>query len=173
MLTLRGQGHEEDARLLYIDIIDRTGNPEYMDAVADIYAARHDMINARRWTVRARAVYEERLALYPEAAGGHALDHFLQHDPARAVQLAEINRDARPGGEAQVKLAEAYLGVGRVDDARETIERVLATDWNTAELHVVAARIYQRAGSSARASEERQRAVLLNPHATVDERSLD
>lgn len=171
VLTL--QGHEEDARLIYVGIVDRTGNPEYMDAVADIYAARQDMINARRWIVRARAVYEERLALYPEAAGGHALDHFLKHDPARAVQLAEINRDARPGGEAQVKLAEAYLGVGRVDDARETIERVLATEWNTAELHVVAAKVYQRLGNSARATEERQRAVLLNPHATTDEGPRD
>lgn len=158
------QGHDEEARLMYIDIIERTGNPEYMDAIAEIYECRGDALNARRWVERAGAVYEQRLALYPEAAGGHALDHFLHHDPTRAMRLAEINRDARPGGEAQVKLAEAYLRGGRLRDARTMIEGVLSGPWNTTDTHRVAALVYAAWGDSDRFSEERNAAISIDPH---------
>jgi Tfp pilus assembly protein PilF len=63
-----------------------------------------------------------------------------------------------------VKLAEAYLGVGRVDYARRTLDAVLATPWNTADLHSVAARVFDRLGDTAAAQREREAARALDPH---------
>ncbi len=166
VLTL--QGHTDDARRKYIALIERTGDPEFMDALAEIETSRRDPGSAARWIARARVVHDSRVTLFPEAAAGHALDHYLRNDPARAVTLAEHNRDTRPGGEAWTRLAEAYLRVGRREDARRAVEAVLATPWNTAEMHAVASVIYRHIGESALADTERARAVALNPHAMDD-----
>ncbi len=80
------------------------------------------------------------------------------------MPIAELNRDARPGGEAQVKLAEAYLQAGRVADARRVVDAVLATPWNTADLHAVAARVYERQGDAVAAAREREAARAIDPH---------
>jgi hypothetical protein len=68
-----------------------------------------------------------------------------------------------------VKLAEAYLNVGRVDDARRVIDALLATRWRTADAHAAAARVYARSGDGARAAVERRAALAIDPHALDDE----
>ena len=155
-LTLSGRG--DLALPIYYDVIRRTDNPEYMTAVAEILMARGDAAAARPWIERARRGHDARVALFPEAAAGHALDHYLRFDPATAVPLAERNRDARPGGEAQSKLIRAYLRVGRFADARRIAEATLATPWNTAELHAGASLAFEHTGDAARAAQERARA---------------
>ncbi len=162
-------GHDEEARLMYVDLVERTGDPEFVDCLAQIYERRGDAAQARPVVARARAAYEERLRVMPEATAGHAIEFFLRRDPARAVPIAELNRDARPNGEALVKLAEAYLNVGRVDDARRVIDALLATRWRTADAHAAAARVYARSGDGARAAVERRAALAIDPHALDDE----
>lgn len=171
--VLMFQGHLEESRLMYVDLVERTGDPEFMNALGEIYERQGNAGESRRWVERAREGYARRLRVLPEATAGHAIEFFLAHDPARAVAVAELNRDARPGGEAQVKLAEAYLGVGRDADARRVVEAVLATPWNTADLHAVAARAFERTGAPARAAEERRRALALSPHALDDDAPRD
>ena len=159
------QGHADEATTMYRDLVARTHDPEFMDALAELLAARGERAEADRLLAEARANYDRRLRIFPEAIAGHALAHFLRHDPARAVQIAEINRAARPGGEAQVLLAQAYLRVHRDADARTVIDSVLSTAWNTAELHATAAIVFDRQGPGARAEQERRRATAINPHA--------
>ena len=160
-------GHEEAARLAYVELVDRTDSPEFMDALAGIHRDRGETDAAQRWIARAREGWEARLAMFPEAAYGHALDHWLdfEDDPARAVSIARANAQARPGGEAQVKLAQAYLAAGRADAAAELMARVLDTPWRTAELHAVASETYAALGDAARAGEHRAHALAINPHA--------
>ncbi|MFO0606809.1 MAG: tetratricopeptide repeat protein [Polyangiales bacterium] len=162
--VLMWQGKLEESRLMYEDLVARTGDPEFVNALAEIAERQRKPDDARRFIAQAREGYEARLRILPEATAGHAIEFFLVRDPARAVPIAELNRDARPGGEAQVKLAEAYLGVGRVDDARRTLDAVLATPWNTADLHAVAARVFDRLGDTAAAQREREAARALDPH---------
>ena len=85
---------------------------------------------ARGWIDRARLGHEERLRTHPEAAAGHALEHFLESgaDPEFAVRLAEKNRDLRPGAEAHLLLARDYRQAGRHEDAATAttvVERIL------------------------------------------------
>ncbi len=171
ILTLQGEGSRTLAR--YLDLIARTNNPEFMDAVADIYEQQSNHSEAQRWVARARAVYDARLARFPEAVAGHAVEHFLAHDPQRAVAIAEANVRARPGGEAQVHLARALLAVGRRDEAKTVIDRTLATAWRSAELFATAYEAYAALGQRARAEEFKQRALALNPHAMDDVREPD
>ncbi len=162
-MTLMGEG----ARTLpkYLDLIERTGNPEFMDAAADILEKRGEREAAARWVARARAVYDARLRLFPEAVAGHAVEHFLAHDPQRAVSIAEANVRARPGGEAQVHLARALFAVGRRDEAKAAIDRALASRWRSAELYECASRVYEALGQRPVAAAHRQRALAINPHA--------
>lgn len=163
ILTLQG----DRARALprYLDLIARTNNPEFMDAVADIYRAQGNTGESQRWVARARAVYDARLARFAEAVAGHAVEHFLAHDPQRAVAIAEANVRARPGGEAQVHLARAYHSVGRHAEAKTVIDRALASPWRTAELFATASRVYASLSLDARANELRAQALAIDPHA--------
>jgi tetratricopeptide (TPR) repeat protein len=163
ILTLQGEGRR--TLPIYLSLIERTNNPEFMDAAADILEAQGQRAEAARWVARARAVYDARLSRFAEAVAGHAVEHFLAHDPSRAVAIAEANVRARPGGEAQVHLARALLAVGRRDEAKAQIERALQTPWRTAELHATAARIFEATAERSRAAEQRRLALATDPHA--------
>lgn len=154
------------AEVAYRDVVARTDSPELMDALADVLLERGRDEEAAEWRARARATYEAQLETLPEAAYGHALDHFLAHgEAARALELAEANHALRPGGEATVKLAQALLRAGRVDDARTRIEGALATAYRTAELHATAAAIYRASGDTAAAQAQDALAGEIDPHA--------
>ena len=152
----------------YEDIVARTGAPEYMDAVARILLAQRRPAEAAEWVGRARAIYRQRLEALPEAAAGHAIDHFLQFEPLEGNELLAIARrdlDARPGAEAHMRLAQAYLRLGRAADAANAMAPVLSSPWQTAKLHALAAQVFSARRDSAAAARAEARAIALNPHA--------
>ncbi|MBW2464398.1 MAG: hypothetical protein JRH11_22300 [Deltaproteobacteria bacterium] len=161
------QGEVAEASSLYESVIERTANPELMDALAGILRDRGQDADADALVLRARTGWETRLALFPEAAYGHAIGHWLEleDDPERTVQLAEANSAARPNGESKTLLAEAYLGAQRSEDAERTIREVLDSAWDTAEAHAAAARIYAARDDETEAAAHRERALALNPRA--------
>jgi tetratricopeptide (TPR) repeat protein len=102
------QGRTQRAIAQYRDLVARTDNPEFMDALADLLRtdAPHE---ATQWRARARAAYEHRLAVFPAATYGHALEHFLRDPSAvdRTLVLARENQRVRPGPDADAMLARA------------------------------------------------------------------
>ncbi len=163
ILTLTGR--TDEAMAMYLDIIERTGNPEFMDAVAGILVDAGKPQEARAYIDRASERFAQLTAMYPEAAYGHALEHYLEfgEDPAYTVKLAERNHALRPNTDAKVLLAQAYLKAGRVDEAARTIAAGLATPWSTADLHVTAAEIYRRQGKTRAAAAADVKARAINP----------
>lgn len=164
ILTLTGK--LDEAKKLYLDIIERTNNPEFMDAMAGILAEEGKAEESKAYVARARARYEELLAMYPEAAYGHALDHYLEFgdDAAFVVDLAEKNHNLRPNAEAKILLTQAYLKAERPRDAKVVIDEALATPWRTAELHEVAAAVYAALGETGKRDEQLALAKAINPH---------
>jgi len=159
-------GQTEIARGLYRDIVRRSDLPEYRSAWAAVEAAAGDPAQARQLDQQATAAFRERLARWPEAAAGHALDHFLrQPDAAEALALAQANRRNRPYGDAELQLARAYLQAGRPREARALLTAVLRTPWDTAELHWLAAQTYAATGQAELAAAQRQRALEINRRA--------
>lgn len=140
------EGKTEVAKAAYARLIERTGDPEFMDALARLVEVESPD-EAKRLVAKSSAIYEDRLARLPEASYGHALEHMLrvEKDPARAVSLGEKNRDLRPNGEARTRLAQAYLRAGRVPDAKREIEKVLASRWKSGETYATAALVFEAA----------------------------
>jgi tetratricopeptide (TPR) repeat protein len=157
------QGALEDARAVFEGAYAHAPSPEILDALAVLALEQGRRSDAADLSERAEAMHEERIAMFPEAAAGHALDHFLllSDDLDRAIELAELNRDARPFGEAQAKLAIAYARAGRWDDALEVIYVIEGGAWSTAESEAIAALVHQQVGDPARARAHRDRANTL------------
>lgn len=72
------QGETQVAVAMYEDLVERTGNPEFMDQLARIHRKLGEEREARRWIQRARIEHEARVARLPEAARGHAEAHFRE-----------------------------------------------------------------------------------------------
>lgn len=159
-------GRHEAARAIYIDVVARTGNPELMDALADVEHALGNEKATTQWRVRAKAAHEARLALHPAAATGHTLEHFLEHgEPVRALELARADHELRPNAAAKTALAAAYLKAGRKEDAAKIVDEALQSPLRTAYLFSVAFEAYDAVGRTAEASLQKRNAMALNPHA--------
>jgi tetratricopeptide (TPR) repeat protein len=158
-------GDTAGAKTIYAAVIERTGAPEFMDALAQILAgeARHD--EARALRVRARSIYEARLREFPEAAAGHALDHFLQDgaNASRALALAQRNYETRPYGDAAVALGRAWIQNAQPKRAVDLLESHLADGWDTAEIHWVLGEALARLGQHDAASAAQRTALARNP----------
>jgi Tfp pilus assembly protein PilF len=168
ILTL--QGKTDEAIALYEDIVERTNNPEFMDALAEIWAERGDEARAQQYVAQARKRYEEQLAQFPEAAYGHALEHYLEfgEDPKQTLAMAEKNHALRPNAEAKALLARAYLAAGEKKQAKKTIEAALQTPYSTADFHLTAAEIFQAVGDEKRSAEQVAKAQAINPRAKLE-----
>jgi len=151
------RGDDDEALAAFRAIAAQTSSPQALDGVARILMRRGDTLSARELTLLARQSYDAQIAYYPEAAYGHAIDHWLRLEPGdvdRMIEIAEGNATARPYGETKVKLAMAYLLAGRTADARRVIDEVLTTEWRTADLYGVDAITREREGQDASAPRE-------------------
>ena len=163
---LARRGEHATAVELYTNLVQRTGKPELMDALATELRLVEKNAAADRWSAIAGLAYDDLLQSQPEAAYGHALDHFLStaSEPTRLVAIAESNYRLRPGGEATMKLAQAYFISGRLTEAVTTIKKVLASPYSTVAVHRLAARIYLANGDLVHANEETGRAWEIDSH---------
>jgi len=159
-------GEHEAAEALYLDVIERTDAPEFMDALSGLLADQGRDEEAATWLAAARERWEGLLATFPEAAYGHALGHYLDSGdaPARALELATANHALRPDGEAKILLAQAHLGADQPEEAVTPITAALDSAWESAELHAVAAEVFAAIGDTERADAERALAVAIDPH---------
>ncbi len=122
------QGQIAPAMRMYRDLIARTHNPEFMDALASIHRARGEAKAAESWIREARRIHDRRLAQFPEAASGHALEHFLDFgDSQTALRLALANYALRPNRTAREQLVRAYEQAGQAEAARRLAEGAVPT----------------------------------------------
>jgi len=146
----------------------RVESPEVMDALASLYRAQGDAVRSRQWADRAGVIWERRLKLLPEAAYGHAVEHYLAFgDPKRALDLALKDAAARPYGTSQIALGWAWLANNQPAQALRAIAPVLGSSWVSADQHLVAAQAHGLLGDGEAADAEQQKALAINP------RSLD
>lgn len=144
--------------------------PQHMDALALAYrhAGRED--EAQSLIDRAAALWEQQLERFPESAMGHGLQHHLQFGtPERALELALANHALRPGGDAEVALARAYMKMGKASEALMVAERALATPYRSASLHDVASKAHAVLGHTAAAEGQLALRDAMNPSYTGDE----
>jgi tetratricopeptide (TPR) repeat protein len=157
-------GHRAAAAALYDKVIEDTGSPEFLDARAAMHLEDGDEAAAKALIDRARAAYEARLERFPEATYGHALGHFLEFGPPdRAVDLAQKNYALRQNGDAQTQLIEAWLQVGRHEDAAALADEFAETPWRIAKGHAAMSAAYAAVGRAEDAATQRAAALAINP----------
>lgn len=149
---------------IYEELVRTADLPQHMDALAALYRHTGEPQKAEALIARAAARWEQQLARFPEAAMGHALQHHLEFGaPERALELALANHAVRPGGDAQVSLARAYLKSGQAAEALAVAERALGSPYRTARLHDVAAKAHAALGHTAAAEEQLSQCFAINP----------
>lgn len=145
-------------------VADQSGIAEAMDAAAMYYRFLGQREPSRYWASRAAALWQQRLALLPEAAYGHALEHELAFgEPARALDLAQRNVATRPYGESRLLLASALLMNNRPRDALAQLQRAEASGWRSASLYALRAEAAALAGDTDLSETAREQALALNP----------
>jgi tetratricopeptide (TPR) repeat protein len=107
--ALAALGETEQAESLYRAVIEETGHPEFMDALGELLLARGQADEARSWFAKAGLEHDRRLALLPEAASAHAIDHWIRHAPTdpRTLALARELARVAPNEDNLRRLAEA------------------------------------------------------------------
>jgi len=155
-------GETKEALAIYRAVLKENPDPAFMSAVADLHAAQGAEAEARAWRTKTAQAYDARMKRYPHAMTGHALDYYLEKgDAAKALELARKNHQARPGGEAKVKLAGALVLNAEIAEARSVIEAALASPFDTAPLHATASVIYGKSGDATKAKKHAVRANAL------------
>jgi tetratricopeptide (TPR) repeat protein len=169
LATVRAlRGAPDEAMAIFRRMAARDAQPDAYDGIAGLYRAQGDFPNAQAAAAKAGAMWDARLALLPEAALGHAIDHLLAFgDPAQALAAAQRNYALRPYGDAATALAAAYLANHRAADALAVLRPLFAVGWASAEPHIIASEAYALLGQGKQADAERQAALAINP------RSLD
>ncbi len=159
LLGKRGQAYG-----VYLDLVARTGSPEFMDAIAGLYDPEDGDASRRDWIEAAEAAHEEAMEASPESGLGHAIAHFLEYGPApRALELAVVDHALRPNPAAKRRLALACLRVGAPLTARVWIEEALAGAWRSFELHETAAGVYRVLGDEETEAAQWGRACAFAP----------
>ena len=159
---------KKEAEPIYRQVVEQTGDPELLDALADLLAETGREADAKPLRARARAGFEAMLKSHPEAAYGHAVEHFLAYGPAdRALELANANYAMRSGPEAAVVLARAHLQAKAPMRAGALIEKALATPFRSVDLHLAAAEAFAALSDTTKAATHAAAARAINPHAVV------
>jgi tetratricopeptide (TPR) repeat protein len=128
-------GRTAEAVKLYRGIVQRTGNPEFVSALAAI-AGRKDPAEAGALYAEAERLFEAQSLLYPEAAIGHYLKSLIDRPGSspKLLEMAERNVALRPNAESKLLLARACLKLGQPARARALVGEILETPWRTPEL---------------------------------------
>ena len=154
---------------MYEKVLSRVPSGQFYDALSSVEQALGNSERAATLHKEALKTLRHDYEKMPNAMGGHALDIVLESgDPKWALELALQNHELRPGMEAKVKLAQAYLRNKQFEEAQKTFEPVLASRWSTVDSNLTAALLLEQKGESARASEYVAKAEALRPGSKDD-----
>lgn len=140
------------------------GRPEAMDMLALVWRVRGDATRSRNWAQRSGAVWREWIGKYPAAFAAHAAEHELVFgDPAEALRLARINKQARPYGESGLLLARALMANDQARTAVTEISLAEQSGWRSAQLYAIKAQALTILGEPDAADVASEQARVINP----------
>lgn len=158
------QGKVDQAINAYEQVAENSGQPEVMDALAALLRSEGRIAESGKWSGRAGEIWQKRLGLLPKAAYAHAFDHEVYFgSPARALEYARRNAEARPFGESYVLLASALVNVGKPKEALSMLDRVDRSGWKSARQYLLRAEVLQMLGRADEAEEAMLMARTINP----------
>ena len=137
--TLGLKGDYKAAIEIYEKIVEQTGLPQYIDALAEMNLKVGKNQESEKLFKQAELIWQTDIKNFPEAVSGHAIDHYsLVNNKEEFYKLALSNYKNRPNGEAGIKLAKALLEIGEQKQAKLEIEKILKSTYESKELNQVA-----------------------------------
>ncbi len=112
-----GQLEQAIARLE--SLVADDSDPELYAKLSSFYAQRGDTEKSAQSLARAKAIYNDLLAQFPEAWADHGTEFFMGPgaDPKRAFTLAKINLASRETPRAHALFLESAMGAGQTASA--------------------------------------------------------
>ena len=128
-------GQLDEARAIYLKVIEQTKNPDDMAGLAILENKQGNTAAAQKWLIRAKISYGERLKTFPATYAQHAVKFYLLiADSAEAERLAQLNFDLRKDAIAYITLAEVRFAAGNKRAACELLAPVIASGRRPPEL---------------------------------------
>ncbi|MBK8066069.1 MAG: tetratricopeptide repeat protein [Rhodanobacteraceae bacterium] len=128
-------GQLAPARQRYHAVIEQTGNPEFLAALADVETAAGATAAAAVATEKARAGFADLLARHPAAYAQHAAEFYLDRgESGRALALAQENARLRVDIGSLILLARSAAAAGEDEIACASAQRARATGLQPPEL---------------------------------------
>ena len=167
LAQIRALGGDIDGAIAdFTAIANATNNPDPMDILAGLYRTTGNSAASKAWAARASTLWAKRIAQFPEAAAGHALEHELAFgDPKAALKLAKINVRARPFAESYLGLAKAWLANGRPDFTVALVEKVNQSGWVSTQQYLLLSEAQSIRGQADKSEAARMMAIKINPRA--------
>jgi tetratricopeptide (TPR) repeat protein len=156
----------EEAASLYRDLLKRVPKPEIQQALGDIYrhmGKQHE----------AEECFQKALAVYLQSAGRgdvhyyhHLVDFYCDahRDAEQALNWAGRDLELRNNSSTQAAMARALHLAGRNDEARQMIDRALASGAREPGLFLQAGKIHSASGGNSMGEHYLKLAAELNPH---------
>lgn len=132
-------GRKNEAVDLYRAIIAQTNKPEFISALAEIYAVdKKD--EASELFQLADDLFAKDYSIYPSAAGGHFIESLLEREKIDPMLLeyAGANHALRPNAQSKFLLAKTYLKLGQRKNAANLMVEVMQSPWRTSDIEVLA-----------------------------------
>jgi tetratricopeptide (TPR) repeat protein len=128
-------GQFDVARTLYAQVIEQTGNPEFLAALARLERAAGHVEAAAQAQAAASAGYAELLQRHRAAYAQHAADYYLSiGDSESALRLARENLALRADLGSLILLAHAAAAAGEHAEACAAVVRIESTGLHPPEL---------------------------------------
>ena len=160
------RGEFERARELFQQLAVRTGRPEYLQAVGDVFVAERRRAEAKPWHDRALAQYvaaaEQGSAGYFHQLAGFYAD--VREDGAAAEKWARRDLQVRQSIYAWDALAWSLFRKGENQAALDAARKALALGTKDAHLLAHAGSIFVRAGKISEGRDYMKQAEKANPH---------
>jgi tetratricopeptide (TPR) repeat protein len=135
--SMAALGRTREAIRLFKALVERTGRPEFMSALAELLEPRDKAASADYYQ-RADEAFDREFDLYPEAMLGNLTKHMLrrkgkQFDEKR-IDVATRNYRNRPNGESELLLAQSYWASNRSDAAVKLMGELERTAWKSPDM---------------------------------------
>lgn len=163
------RGDFEGALALYERVVSKVPNPDLLQAVGDVHAARFDGAAAARWHDRALAGYLARVADGDRSYYRNLALFFadIRPDPAQSLEWARKDLVVRQNVYTYDTLAWALYRNGMFDEALDAANHALKHETEDATLWLHAAKIHQALDQEQKARRHLQRALLITPARTL------
>lgn len=136
-------GRTDSARKLYREVIDATGNPEFIGALARVETQAGNTQAAKALREQARSAWLTWVDRHPEAYWDHAAAFFLESDraadQAKGLDFARRNRVLRADLTARLLLAQAEAKAGSRTEACAAWLDAMAVPGDPPARHTLAA----------------------------------